>query len=383
MRAVRKSEKSESGVFSREKRVLQQAREALSAGNDPGIRKALDGLCGEYDKLYRQTLKMVGMSDRMQGALNALNRNLAANERKYRGIFENVAEGIFRLDPDGRLVEVNPAMAAMFGFASPQDFLQQVGTVAELFCQRGDRERFEAGISETGGVQRFEARMLGLGEKILWGEFSATVLGDGEPESGGVVGVVADVTERRRMHEEMCRLARTDCLTGLWNRRYFLELGGRELSRAVRKRLPVSLLMVDIDHFKAVNDTYGHDIGDLALKRVAEVLRDNVRDLDVAARIGGEEFAVLLPEASVREGALAGERVLRAVREERICGPDMWFGVTVSVGVSTMSGAPCMDDLLKKADMALYAAKECGRDRMLCFSDMDRGGAETSNKERA
>lgn len=354
--------------FSREEAILERARKALAkAGPDES---AFGELTREYEKLLRQARRLVGMGDRMQRSLADLNRELAVNEEKYRTTFERVAEGIFRTVVDGRLVEVNPAMASMFGFDSPQDMLKTVERIPDLFLCRDVACAYEHGLEERGGLRRMEAQMRVLNGKALWCEVSATPLhsGDDADACSGVVGVVADITERRKAMEDMCRLARTDALTGLWNRGYFMELARRELARSRRMERPLSLLMVDADHFKNVNDTYGHDAGDTALCMLAEILETTFREVDVVARFGGEEFVVLLPDTPRREACRAAQRLLETVRAKTIRCGDNVFSMTVSLGVTTgEGGAESMDSLLKLADIALYAAKKNGRDRLEVF----------------
>lgn len=354
-------------VFRREERVLEMAKEALreTAGNgdSPSV---FASLVREYEKLVRQSRRLVTMGDRMQQTLNDLNRDLALSEHKFRSIFENVTEGIYRCDEGGRLVEVNPAMASMFGCQCPDSFIMAVGELHHIFCDHEDYRLYGA-LLANGDARRYEVRVCGPGGERLWVEISASVVGGDEAKGvpAGVVGVLVDVTERKRMIEGMCRLARTDSMTGMWNRGYFMELAGRELSRARRSGGELSLLMLDVDHFKAINDTHGHDVGDVALMELARVIGETVREVDVAARLGGEEFAVMLPDTSAEDACAVAARIARAVRRTVVdspCGP---VSMTVSMGLASFEeSVDSLDSLLKYSDIALYAAKKNGRDRV-------------------
>lgn len=351
-------------VFRREERVLAIAREALGGEAGQCDASAFAALVAEYEKLYRQSRRLVTMGDRMQQTLSNLNRDLAASEGKYRSIFENVTEGIYRCDSAGRLVEVNPAMAAMFGCGGPEAFVAEVGVLHRIFSDPDDFRIYEA-LLVSGDARRYEARVCGPGSDALWVEISASVVAADGAGPGSVVGVLVDVTERKAMIEEMCRLARTDSLTGMWNRGYFMELAGRELNRARRKGCDLALLMIDVDHFKAINDTHGHDAGDIALVELARLFDESVREVDVAARLGGEEFAVLLPEASVEDACAVAARVARAVRLAVVESPVGPLRMTVSIGLASLEGPQdSIDSLLKYSDIALYAAKKNGRDRV-------------------
>jgi two-component system, cell cycle response regulator len=183
--------------------------------------------------------------------------------------------------------------------------------------------------------------------------------------------------ENVMLHQEAQRLSVTDPLTGLWNFRYFQLQAERELGSARRSGRPLSLIVVDIDHFKRVNDTFGHQVGDEILVEVARRLRDSTRVPDVVARYGGEEFVVLLPDTDTEGATATAERIRTAVRGEPVrpalTGVTATTGgaaveplpITCSVGVATLTEAEgTMAGLLRAADAAMYAAKEAGRDRV-------------------
>jgi diguanylate cyclase (GGDEF)-like protein len=172
-----------------------------------------------------------------------------------------------------------------------------------------------------------------------------------------------DVSEHNA--DQLTTLANVDGLTGLFNRRHFDFLARAEWARSRRYSRPLSVMIADIDHFKAVNDRFGHDAGDNVLKSVADVCRSTKRESDIVARIGGEEFALLLPETNEAAALMAAERLLGHIRKCcPIIGPET-LAVTVSIGIA--SASPSMSGvatLLKRADDALYEAKHLGRNRV-------------------
>jgi len=169
-----------------------------------------------------------------------------------------------------------------------------------------------------------------------------------------------DVTERKEMQQQLVLLAETDALTGAWNRRKFYDLLDGEMNRSARYNRPLVLLMMDLDHFKQINDTYGHDVGDSVLQELVKMLKTQLRASDVLARSGGEEFLVLAPETTPENGQLLAEKLVQASRRHRYPGVDT---VRLSIGVAACQPNDSLDDLLKRADQALYRAKSNGRDR--------------------
>ena len=180
--------------------------------------------------------------------------------------------------------------------------------------------------------------------------------------------------EHSQAGKELERQAHTDFLTELDNRRYFFEQAEAELARALRYRKDLSLLMLDVDYFKSVNDNYGHKSGDVVLQTLADTMRNTLRQVDIIGRLGGEEFAAILPETNVAEACDAAERLRAAVAGTKISiNSGAALHVTVSIGVATLSNkAYDIETLLRQADDALYAAKNGGRNQVRTASDGKR-----------
>jgi len=168
-----------------------------------------------------------------------------------------------------------------------------------------------------------------------------------------------------KVNHRLKELASTDVLTGLMNRRAFMEEAQAKFNLAKRYQRPLSFLMIDIDHFKSVNDTYGHQAGDVALVETSKIIRNCLRETDVLGRIGGEEFAVLLPETGIEQTTELTERLLEKVRAAKIeIEDDRIISLTTSIGVATVPPLLIdVDTVMKEADKALYKAKSEGRDR--------------------
>ena len=194
------------------------------------------------------------------------------------------------------------------------------------------------------------------------------VIVDGQPM--GMIILQEDITERSTYQATLERLATTDHLTGLKNRRAFLESSEKELRRSRRTGQPLSLLMLDADHFKAINDNYGHPVGDEVLRRIGSTCRALLRDEDVCGRIGGEEFAVTLAQATLPVAITVAERLRRTLSEIEVEVGSAKLHFSVSVGVASLAeGVASVDKLLSVADEGLYAAKEGGRNCVMSVQD--------------
>ncbi len=173
------------------------------------------------------------------------------------------------------------------------------------------------------------------------------------------------VLRRSSLYERLQELAITDSLTGLFSRRYMLERSEDELRRSKKFNLDFSLLLADIDHFKSYNDRYGHLVGDQILRNLGRIIKTNIRLIDLAARFGGEEFLILLPETDKIQAVNAGERIRKAIEIEKIKAYDEILNVSCSFGVAGFpQDSSELADLVDKADFALYQAKKEGRNRV-------------------
>jgi diguanylate cyclase (GGDEF)-like protein/PAS domain S-box-containing protein len=179
----------------------------------------------------------------------------------------------------------------------------------------------------------------------------------------GVLGIARDVTDRKNMEDELKHMATHDPLTGLYNRRMFIQRINDEIERASRYQHTLSLFMIDIDYFKSINDNYGHQTGDTVLQNFAKILSDSIRKSDYAARYGGEEFVVVLPETPLLKAEELAERLRKQIEDTHFSiNNNEDINLTVSIGISTFpEHAETSHELLEIADAAMYAAKAAGR----------------------
>jgi diguanylate cyclase (GGDEF)-like protein len=193
--------------------------------------------------------------------------------------------------------------------------------------------------------------------------------------------VAENLLTREYANEGLLRFAFTDYLTGLRTRGYFEQQLELEFKRAERKQQKFALLMIDIDHFKVLNDTFGHHVGDQLLRDVTSILMKDMREVDTVARYGGEEFVIILPETTETGAVFVAQRLRRAVDQAKFFAgsPHSVQHLTISIGVAVYdSDAQFKRDLIEFADAALYAAKHAGRNRVMCYSEMSKQGREVS-----
>ena len=187
--------------------------------------------------------------------------------------------------------------------------------------------------------------------------------------------VAENLLTREYANEGLLRFAFTDYLTGLRTRGYFEQQLELEFKRAERKQQKFALLMIDIDHFKVLNDTHGHHVGDQLLRDVTSILMKDMREVDTVARYGGEEFVIILPETTQTGAVFVAQRLRRAVEQAKFFAgsPHSVQHLTISIGVAVYDiDAQFKRDLIEFADAALYAAKHAGRNRVMCYSELSR-----------
>ena len=270
----------------------------------------------------------------------------------HRVLVQSMQDALVVLDDRDRIIEINPSAEMLFA----QKQRKVIGKhAADLFARIPDiKDNFYASRREVSIKEsKFDMRV-------------NTVCNDQEMILGRMI-LLRDITEEVKLLEEIQELATIDSLTGINNRRHFFELANIELARKSRKMYPVSLIMMDVDHFKEINDTYGHVAGDRMLHLVAQLCKQNVRRYDIVGRYGGEEFVILMPAADEGCAEKVAKRICDRVEEAYIEDEETKIRVTVSLGVACMENSDTdisLESLIMRADQALYAAKADGRNQV-------------------
>lgn len=285
--------------------------------------------------------------------------DLQASESRFRRLSDSGIIGIAYFDINGRISDANDTFLSMAGYSReeleknmmrwdrllPTEWLPHMLKVAKAF-------------KATGRIEPYETEYLGRDGSRFWGLFGAARI---EGTANGIAFVV-DITQRKKLEKEIRHMAYHDALTGLPNRRLFLELVHFELAEAQRNRKKTGLLFLDIDRFKEVNDTLGHEAGDELLKVVAARLTSALRKADAVARIGGDEFSILLAGITCPEDVTEIVRKILGAFHEKCAIVGREFHVTISMGISVYpDDSDDIDALFRCADVALYRAKNRGR----------------------
>ncbi|MEO5341772.1 MAG: diguanylate cyclase [Gammaproteobacteria bacterium SHHR-1] len=314
-------------------------------------------------------------------------RALRISEQRLRFALEGAGDGIWEYDLETGINRVSPGsfrILCMNSDAASRDQTNgpnpehwpRLGLDVVLHPESLHRslealQRIRDGLSEYYEVEQ-QVRcadgqykwLLSRGKVVDWDE-------QGRPLR--LIGTSVDIDERKQREEELADQARQDDLTGLLNRRHFMQLARREISRSKRHPRELSLLMMDLDLFKQVNDTYGHAVGDAVLKHLAELCHAVLREEDLIARLGGEEFAVLLPDTPPAKAQEVAERLRQRVQHSPLVLDDgVSIPFTLSIGLASVDEEQIseLEPLLEAADQALYAAKRAGRNRVQAYADL-------------
>ena len=295
-------------------------------------------------------------------------RHLIDSEERHRLLVENAWDVIWSMSLDGTVTYVSPAVERVRGI-TPEEACHQ--TLEEIHPPESAARVGEYYGRLFAAIEAGDADLpVFRGEQEYYRKDGSIMVGDLQviPHVGvdgqviEILGVTRDVSERKRYEEELERLAVTDPLTGAWNRRHGLELIRAAVAEARRYETALSLLMIDVDHFKAINDTHGHQAGDDVLVALTACLQACLRESDILARWGGEEFVIAIRRCGLDDAVTVAEKLRAAVAGPLVTEVP---GITVSIGAAQLDGDESVVEWLARADRALYEAKGAGRDRVV------------------
>lgn len=309
-----------------------------------------------------QAGELSALRDGLERLVEERTQELSDSRESFRALFEgspvamllaSIGEGVVR--------EANRRAGEMFGVGA--DALRG-SRAADLWVEPRELDELLGSARESGRIEGVDCQLHKSGGSTFWGSASVSVL-TFERELAVLLSI-QDITDKKRHEEQLRKLATTDGLTGLVNHRHLFEVGGPMVDLAERHGRALTVAMIDVDHFKGINDRYGHATGDQALRLLAEQCRAALRKSDVLARYGGEEFVILFPETGGEPAREAVERIRSSLRHATVTPTEGDpFTIAVSAGVAERKAGESLGEVLRRADEALYAAKRGGRDRVV------------------
>lgn len=308
------------------------------------------------------------MTGKSAGNRNSYDKNQFPQQADVLNIvLDHITQGMVVVGPDYRTLAFNRHFEEMFQLPPSTvevgvDFREILKTWAEVTGQ--DQQMLDYAIYQLDEPATFEFEF----PQLINGEPRWCLLTHNPLPGKGFVRTFTDITKRKALEASLMRLSREDPLTGLYNRRTILDLLEEEIQRGRRYNHSLSFLMMDIDHFKKINDQWGHPTGDEVLRSFAAECRSVMRENDKMGRFGGEEFVMILPETDKLDAVLVAERIRKitakmAVKSKRDSAP---IPVTVSIGVTTTIEGDGAEAIIARADEAMYNAKDAGRNRVVC-----------------
>ncbi len=305
-------------------------------------------------------------------SFNEVAARLRNRNKRLHTVMDHVHDGIVTIDSEGCIDSVNTAMGKMFGYEPEALVGKNITMLIPESLRAAHEEGLRGYVAHSAASSAVVGKEAALEGRRRDGSHFPLELRVDKLRLGGkryFLGALRDITRRTQAEAALMAMATTDSLTGVRNRRDFFLHGERAVSQACRYLQPLAIIMIDIDHFKRVNDSHGHPVGDQVLKAVSACCTEALRENDIFARIGGEEFAVVMPQTTIAAAEISAERLRAAVEALSVPIEDGQLQVTISLGLATLESDDIdLDELLKRADNALYRAKENGRNRFELWS---------------
>lgn len=319
-------------------------------------------------QLQRRRLALLQLADANQDLENRVVQRtdqLRRSEDRARTFMNTARDAVVVIDSNSCIVEFNEAAQKMFGYAPAEVMGRRLDMLMPQSAALGHRDHVRRVNTSVEARAMNRAREVsGLHRDGHEFPIDVTIGSSGEGAQSFHVGIIRDISERKSLERELQRQAATDGLTGVLNRRAFTSECERLIAQAQRQDSTLSLMVIDADHFKKVNDLHGHPAGDAVLKALARTLEGGLRASDLIGRLGGEEFGIALPSTSANGVQDVADRLLRAVRALAIEHEGLSLRITVSMGVAVLGPEDSgFEAAFRRADRALYEAKNAGRDR--------------------
>jgi diguanylate cyclase (GGDEF)-like protein/PAS domain S-box-containing protein len=295
--------------------------------------------------------------------------------QQYFDIYQNAVEGLFTISTKGKLISANPQLVSTLGYQSLAQMKKIINSsgVGSLAGDLSVAKQLLAEVIQKGSVTSREVQGLKKDGSHIWGLMSMRVSeAPNESDEEYIQGAVVDITEKHQAYQKLAYMATHDVLTGVLNRSEFEKKLYLSLTELKQTDLPSTLLYLDLERFKLINDTSGHVAGDSLLRQISDQLKSVLNDQGVLARLGGDEFAILLPGINGNEAFVIAYRIIETIKEFRFLWEERIFTIGVSIGMKELSvDDSSLTQIFTRADAACYIAKEKGRNRIHIYSEED------------
>ncbi|PKO03347.1 MAG: hypothetical protein CVU43_03335 [Chloroflexi bacterium HGW-Chloroflexi-5] len=323
--------------------------------------------------LYMLGKIFLATKERWGKSMKAINeKTLVDSELRYRRLFEAAQDGILILDAEtGDIKDVNPFLEKLLGYTQDEFISKKLWEVGAFKDIKASKNAFLA-LQKNEYIRYKDLPLRAKNGQLIQVEFVSNVYTEGREKV--IQCNIRDISERKQAQDALLKSETIlreqsvrDSLTGLFNRRYLEETLRREINRAARKKYTLGVIMLDIDNFKTINDTYGHPTGDMVLCEFSNIISRNIREEDIACRYGGDEFIVVLPDTSLQVTCERAEQILSLTGQMQVQIEDSTISeLSTSIGISLYpDNGNTKGDILQTADMALYSAKNNGRGCMV------------------
>lgn len=294
----------------------------------------------------------------------------------YSMIFQNAVTAIGVTDIEGHYITVNPAWCEFTGYTETEARKLSVTDLTPPEDRSNSKSIYKKLTNGEIPSYRKTRRYLRKDGSIFWADLHVSSITDEKNNIIGVIGIFVDIDRRikaenqqKELNRVLTKLARHDSLTGLYNRRALEEIMMKELKRSIRYNRGFAVALADVDDFKHVNDTHGHDCGDMVLRHMAEIFQAGIRDTDYVGRWGGEEFLFIFTETSCDGAQVVAERIRKRIAETPLGCDDHELQLGITIGFSYQRGQTSITSIVSEADKALYQGKSNGKNQVVCYQD--------------
>jgi len=331
------------------------------------------------ETVHAELRRQITARERLEEAIDKSERDLREHHLRFQSAFGNAPIGMALVDMEGRWLEINDSICRITGYSREELRATTLRAITHVDDVDNDAEEMENLLAGRIPSYQVERRYRHAWGHSFWVLVTVSLVRDAQDRPLHMISQVQDISDRKQSARRLEYLIDHDFLTGLLNGRRFGEEVAQEIQRSVRYGTGGAVLMIDLDNFKEINDSFGHLAGDDLLRSVAGALKHRIRQTDILARVGGDEFAVLLPETDPEQARVVADLIVGTLHRNIAMLGDRSVRTTASVGIALLDGQDAAS-VLANSDSAMYQAKAAGRDRWALYSQAESGGKKASTR---